>query len=78
MIENKENIIVSNPFQLALSIIEFCKKLENTTKLVIANQLLKTGTFIGINIHEKPFAQNKNNKNYSLFTIRYSLVISNQ
>ncbi|HOT15158.1 MAG TPA: hypothetical protein PK252_10395 [Bacteroidales bacterium] len=66
MIENKENIIVSNPFQLALSFIEFCQKFENTAKLAIVKQLLKVAALIRVKIHEKLLAQNKNNKNYSL------------
>ena len=49
---NQENIVVSKSIDFALDIIEFCELLESKRKFVIANQLLKSGTSIGANIHE--------------------------
>ena len=48
----KENIIVSKSIDFALEIISFCELLEQNKKFVIANELLKSGTSIGANVHE--------------------------
>jgi four helix bundle protein len=48
----KENIIVSKTIDFALEIISFCEILEKNRKIVISNQLLKSGTSIGANVHE--------------------------
>ena len=57
--EKKENIILSKTIAFSLSLIEFCEELENNRKFVIANQLLKSGTSIGANIHEAQNAESR-------------------
>ena len=56
----KENIILTKTFDFALQIIKYCELLHNQKKIVISNQLLKSGTSIGANIRE---AQNSESKN---------------
>ena len=55
----KENIIVSKTINFALEIISFCEILEQNRKFVIANQLLKSGTSIGANVHEAQNAESR-------------------
>ncbi len=57
--DNKENIIVTKTILFSIAIIEFCEELERNRKFVIANQLLKSGTSIGANIHEAQNAESK-------------------
>jgi len=57
--EKKENIILTKTIAFSLLIIEFCEELESKRKFVIANQLLKSGTSIGANIHEAQNAESK-------------------
>ena len=54
-----ENIILIKSIDFALDIINFCEVLEGKRKFVIANQLLKSGTSIGANIHEAQNAESK-------------------
>ena len=56
---NQENVAVSKFIDFALDIIEFCELLESKRKFVIANQLLKSGTSIGANIHEAQNAESR-------------------
>ncbi|WP_313786750.1 four helix bundle protein [Flagellimonas pelagia] len=56
---NKENAIVDKSVSFALLIIEFCELLESNRKYIIANQLLKSGTSIGANIHEAQNAESR-------------------
>jgi len=55
----RENIIVAKSIDFALDIIAFCEILEKERKYVIANQLLKSGTSIGANIHEAQNAESR-------------------
>lgn len=55
----KENVIVSKTIDFALEIISFCEILEKNRKFVIANQLLKSGTSIGANVHEAQNAESR-------------------
>ncbi|HQE34253.1 MAG TPA: four helix bundle protein [Flavobacterium alvei] len=55
----KENIIVSKTIDFSLEIISFCEILEQNRKFVIANQLLKSGTSIGANVHEAQNAESR-------------------
>jgi four helix bundle protein len=55
----RENIIVTKTIDFSLDIIAFCEQLENNRKFVIANQLLKSGTSIGANIHEAQNAESR-------------------
>jgi four helix bundle protein len=54
------NLIVKLSFDFALKIIKYTSQLEEIRKFVIANQLLKSGTSIGANIHEAQNAESKN------------------
>jgi four helix bundle protein len=56
---DKENIVVTKSIDFALGIIAFCEILENKRKFIIANQLLKSGTSIGANIHEAQNAESR-------------------
>ncbi|MBS9461193.1 four helix bundle protein [Flagellimonas sp. 389] len=40
-------------------VIEFCELLEEKRKFLVANQLLKSGTSIGANIHEVQNAESR-------------------
>jgi four helix bundle protein len=57
LIEN--NPIVKLTINFALSVIEYCERLETEKKFVVAKQLLRSGTSIGANIME---AQNPESK----------------
>ena len=59
--EKKENIILTKTIDFSLLIIEYCEELESKRKFVVANQLLKSGTSIGANIHEAQNAESKTN-----------------
>lgn len=59
MRNDKENLIVNLSIDFALEIIEFCELLESKRKFIIANQLLKSGTSIGANVHEAQNAESK-------------------
>jgi four helix bundle protein len=55
----ERNPILKLSFDFSLMIIEYCEKLENIRKFVIANQLLKAGTSIGANAMEAQSAESK-------------------
>ncbi len=55
----KENIVLEKCIEFSLIIIEFCEKLEIERKYVISNQLLKSATSIGANVHEAQNAESK-------------------
>ena len=55
----RENIVVLKSIEFALAIISYCEVLQENRKYVIANQLLKSGTSIGANIHEAQNAESK-------------------
>jgi four helix bundle protein len=55
----EENIILNKSIDFSLDIITFCELLEEKRKYIIANQLLKSGTSIGANIHEAQNAESK-------------------
>ncbi len=57
--ELTNNVIVTKTINFSLLIIEFCEELESKRKFVIANQLLRSGTSIGANIHEAQNAESK-------------------
>ena len=59
MRNDKDNLIVNLSLAFALDIIDFSDLLENQRKFVIANQLLKSGTSIGANVHEAQNAESK-------------------
>lgn len=55
----RENVVVIKSLNFALDIIAFCEILENSRKFVVANQLLKSGTSVGANIHEAQNAESR-------------------
>ena len=55
----KTNIILDKSVAFSLEIITFTEQLQYEKKYVIANQLLKSGTSIGANIHEAQNAEGK-------------------
>lgn len=55
----RENIVVFKSVSFAIDIIAFCETLEGMKRFVIANQLLKSGTGIGANIHEAQNAESR-------------------
>lgn len=59
MRSDKDNLIVDLTFKFSLAILDFCEKLENNKKYVLARQLLKSGTSIGANVREAQNAESK-------------------
>ncbi len=55
----KDNPVVDKSINFALMVIEFCELLEKERKFVVANQLLKSGTSIGANVHESQNAESR-------------------
>lgn len=53
------NPVVEKSIEVALLIIDYCELLEINRKFIISNQLLKSGTSIGANIHEAQNAESK-------------------
>lgn len=53
------NIIIDKSFSYALEIIRYTEELEENKKFVIANQLKKSGTSIGANVHEAQNAESR-------------------
>ncbi len=55
-----ESILKIKSKELAIKIVLLCKELKNEKhESVLANQLLRSGTSIGANIHEAQYAQGK-------------------
>jgi four helix bundle protein len=59
MRNDRENLIVKLSLQFALDIIEFSEVLEENKKVVLARQILRSGTSIGSNIREAQNAESK-------------------
>lgn len=57
--EQKDNTILNLTIDFSIAVISFVEELENKRKFVVANQLLKSGTSIGANIHEAQNAESK-------------------
>lgn len=57
--EQKDNIILNLTIDFSIEVISFVEKLEEKRKYVVANQLLKSGTSIGANVHEAQNAESK-------------------
>tara|TARA_R100000935_G_scaffold35201_1_gene55965 strand:- start:247 stop:453 length:207 start_codon:yes stop_codon:yes gene_type:complete len=53
------NIVLEKCVSFSLNIIDFCEILEKERKYVISNQLLKSATSIGANVHEAQNAESK-------------------
>lgn len=54
-----QNHLVEKSVSFSLLIITYVSKLNDLKVYVIANQLLKSGTSIGANIHEAQFAESR-------------------
>lgn len=54
-----ENVILKKTITLSLEIIKYVGLLESNRKFVVANQLMKSGTSIGANVHEAQNAESK-------------------
>ncbi len=54
-----ENVILNKTIAFSLAVIEYAELLEVHKKLVIAKQILKSGTSIGANVHEAQNAESK-------------------
>ena len=53
----KDNLVLDLSMQFAIDIVNLCEKLKG--KSVLTNQLLRSGTSIGANIHEANYASSK-------------------
>lgn len=54
---DKENVLVKKSKEFALKIVKLCNEVKGNNALV--NQLLRSGTSIGANIHEANYAHSK-------------------
>ena len=55
-----ENLIVDLSKQFAIDTINLCTEIQNNLKnYVLANQLLRSGTSVGANIHEANYASSR-------------------
>jgi len=54
-----ENVILKKTIEFSLEVIKYVEVLESSRKFVIANQLMKSGTSIGANVHEAQNAESK-------------------
>jgi four helix bundle protein len=55
----KENIILNKSIEFSLAVIAYCEKLDEQRKFVISNQLLRSATSVGANIHEAQNAESR-------------------
>ena len=56
----KENLLVDSSKDFAIDIVNLCMKIKESRKNnVLINQLLRSGTSIGANIHEANYAASK-------------------
>lgn len=55
----KENALITLSKQFAVDIITLCTAIKERSKNVLSDQLLRSGTSIGANIHEGNYASSK-------------------
>ena len=55
----KENKLVELSMEFAVDIIELVKHLKSVKESIVSNQIGRSGTSIGANIHEAQYAQGK-------------------
>jgi four helix bundle protein len=55
----KNNLIVDLTFKFSLEIVIYTEQLEGLKKYNLANQLFRSGTSIGANVHEAQHAESK-------------------
>ena len=54
----KDNVLVEKSKQFAVDIINLCDNIKGSSSII--NQLIRSGTSIGANIHEAQYAHGKN------------------
>ncbi len=54
----KENLLIEKSKKFAIDIINLCDEIKGSASII--NQLLRSGTSIGANIHEAQYAHGKN------------------
>lgn len=55
----QDNIVLEKCVCFSLDVIDYCELLDKEKKYVISNQLLKSATSIGANVHEAQNAESK-------------------
>lgn len=55
----KDNLIVDLTFSFSLEIVKYTEGLEGLRKYNLANQLFRSGTSVGANVHEAQHAESK-------------------
>jgi four helix bundle protein len=55
----KDNLIVDLTFNFSLEIVKYTEVLEGLKKYNLSNQLFRSGTSIGANVHESQNAESK-------------------
>ncbi len=55
----RENKLAELSMEFSVDIINLVRQLKETRESIIANQIGRSGTSIGANIHEAPYAQGK-------------------
>ncbi len=55
-----ENVILKKTIEFSVEVVNYAELLEEKRRFVIANQLLRSGTSIGANVHEAQNAESKN------------------
>ncbi len=56
-----ESILREKSKEFAKEIVLLCREMKaNSTETILVNQLLKSGTSIGANVHEAQYAQSRN------------------
>ncbi|MCM8569584.1 four helix bundle protein [Gramella jeungdoensis] len=68
--EQRKNIILEKSIDFSLMLIDYCEELKLQKKYVISDQLLRSGTSIGANVHE---AQNSESKLDFIHKIKIAL-----
>jgi len=59
MRSDKDNLIIRLTFEFSLRVIAYTETLEQQRKYNLANQLFRSGTSIGANVHEAQNAESK-------------------
>jgi four helix bundle protein len=54
-----ENIVLKKSIEFSLAVIAYCEKLDEQRKFIVSNQLLRSATSIGANIHEAQNAESR-------------------
>lgn len=68
--EPRKNVVLEKSIDFSLHLIQYCELLRYNKKFVVADQLLRSGTSIGANVHE---AQNSESKLDFIHKIKIAL-----